>query len=194
LSRCVLRCPGKRCCRSALIPSAQTAIPLVPTTCRSRSRKEAEILHHTRTSAVNRARGQLMDGELLYAINHAPANISRSASTRSFLCVGPGVTGQHAVRHIRLRQERPSARASALPLRAQCSAHAAAGHLRPGDAACCRAGHSTRGALCAHADLTPPGYDALLHFICLLHAAARIGVGRVVGRAASKIKHASTRP
>lgn len=63
---------------------------------------------------------------------------------------------------------------------------AAAGHLRPGDAACCRAGHSTRGALCAHADLTPPGYDALLHFICLLHAAARIGVGRVVGRACSE--------
>src|SRR3954463_6014979 len=63
LSRCVLRCPGRRCCRSALIPSAQTAIPLVPPTCRSRSRKEAETLNHTQIPAVNRAWGKLMDGE-----------------------------------------------------------------------------------------------------------------------------------
>src|SRR3954469_2777220 len=64
LSRCVLRCPGRRCCRSALIPSAQTAIPLVPPTCRSRSRKEAETLNHTQIPAVNRAWGKLMDGEV----------------------------------------------------------------------------------------------------------------------------------
>src|SRR3954453_12506031 len=63
LSRCVLRCPGRRCCRSALIPSAQTAIPLVPPTCRSRSRKEAETLNHTQIPAVNRGWGKLMDGE-----------------------------------------------------------------------------------------------------------------------------------
>src|SRR3954468_23930307 len=63
LSRCVLRCPGRRCCRSALIPSAQTAIPLVPPTCRSRSRKDAETLNHTQIPAVNRACGKLMDGE-----------------------------------------------------------------------------------------------------------------------------------
>jgi len=41
-----------------LIPSAQTAIPLVPTTCRSRSRKEAETLHHTRIPTVNHAQNE----------------------------------------------------------------------------------------------------------------------------------------
>jgi len=69
-----------------LIPSAQTAIPLVPTTCRPRSRKEAETLNHMRNPAVNRARKKLMDGELNRANRRTK---SFSSIQTKLLAIGP---------------------------------------------------------------------------------------------------------
>src|SRR3954452_16232443 len=47
LSRCVLRCGGSRWANSALIPSAQTAIPLTCVTARSHAENHTGSVHHT---------------------------------------------------------------------------------------------------------------------------------------------------
>jgi hypothetical protein len=63
LSRCVLRCFGSRFASSALIPSAQTAIPFPCATARSYVRTNTESLHHTRPQPVNHHNRKLMDDE-----------------------------------------------------------------------------------------------------------------------------------
>src|SRR3954451_24696630 len=53
LSRCVLRCRGSRWANSALIPSAQTAIPLTCVTARSHAGNHTRSVHHTQLQPVN---------------------------------------------------------------------------------------------------------------------------------------------
>src|SRR4051812_48769831 len=53
LSRCVLRCRGSRWANSALIPSAQTAIPLTCVTAPSHAGNHTGSVHHTQLQPVN---------------------------------------------------------------------------------------------------------------------------------------------
>src|SRR3954463_8033118 len=53
LSRCVLRCRGSRWANSALIPSAQIAIPLTCVTARSHAGNHTGSVHHTQLQPVN---------------------------------------------------------------------------------------------------------------------------------------------
>src|SRR4051794_14928458 len=68
LSRCVLRWRGSRRANSALIPSAQTAIPLTCVTARSHAGNHTASVHHTQLQPVNHHHGKLMDGEVLEVI------------------------------------------------------------------------------------------------------------------------------
>ena len=53
LSRCVLRCRGSRRANSALIPSAQTAIPLACVIAQSHAANRTGSVHHTQLQSVN---------------------------------------------------------------------------------------------------------------------------------------------
>src|SRR6185503_16253968 len=63
LSRCVLRCRGSRRANSALIPSAQTAIPLTCVTARSHAETTRDRCITPSFSPSTYHRGKLMDGE-----------------------------------------------------------------------------------------------------------------------------------
>jgi hypothetical protein len=56
---------GSRCASSALIPSAQTAIPFPCATARSHARTNAEALHHTNFDPSTYYRRKLMNSKLL---------------------------------------------------------------------------------------------------------------------------------
>src|ERR1051325_10580032 len=63
LSRCVLRCRGSRWANSALIPSAQTAIPLACVTARSHAETTRDRCITPSFSPSTYHRRKLMDGE-----------------------------------------------------------------------------------------------------------------------------------
>src|SRR3954462_2760013 len=79
LSRCVLRCRGSRWASSALIPSAQTAIPLTCVTARSHAETTWDRCITPSFSPSTYHRGKLMDGKDQYLTFKAPRDVQTQA-------------------------------------------------------------------------------------------------------------------